>query len=145
MPGTEKGVDEPTKTFSTCFAEPFIIWKPEIYGSMLMDKIMKHDCNVWLLNTGWLGDGKRMPLKHTRKIVDMISNESINDCEFKNFPYLNIDIPIIDEISEKYLLPYNMWSSRELYYENLVNILNEFNELFKEKFGEQLYNFLLDK
>ena len=48
----------------------------------------------------------------------MISDESINDCEFKNFPYLNIDIPMIDEIPEKYLLPYNMWSSRELYYEN---------------------------
>jgi len=145
MPGTEKGVDEPTKTFSTCFAEPFIIWKPEIYGSMLMDKIMKHDCNVWLLNTGWLGNGNRMPLKHTRKIVDMISNESINDCEFKKFPYLNIDVPLIKDIPDKYLLPYNMWSSRELYYEKLMDILTEFNELFKEKFGEELYNFLLDE
>ena len=83
-----------------------------------------------------------MPLKHTRKIVDMISNESINDCAFKNFPYLNIDIPMIDEIPEKYLLPYNMWSSRELYYENLVNIINEFDELFLEKFGKELFYFL---
>ena len=51
MPGTEKGVDEPTKHLVHALVEPFIIWKPEIYGSMLMDKIMKHDCNVWLLNT----------------------------------------------------------------------------------------------
>ena len=145
MPGTEKGVEEPTKTFSTCFAEPFIIWKPEIYGSMLMDKIIKHDCNVWLLNTGWLGDGKRMPLKYTRKIVDMISDESINNCTFKKFPYLNIDIPMIKDVPEKYLIPYNMWSSRELYYENLKNIITEFNDLFKRKFGEDIYNYLIDE
>ena len=145
MPGTEKGVEEPTKTFSTCFAEPFIIWKPEIYGSMLMDKIIKHDCNVWLLNTGWLGDGKRMPLKYTRKIVDMISDESINNCTFKKFPYLNIDIPMIKDVPEKYLIPYNMWSSRELYYENLINIITEFNDLFKRKFGEDIYNYLIDE
>jgi ATP-dependent phosphoenolpyruvate carboxykinase len=75
----------------------------------------------------------------------MISNESINDCEFKKFPYLNIDIPMIDNIPDKYLLPYNMWSSRELYYENLMNIITEFNDLFKKKFGEELYNFLLDE
>ncbi len=145
MPGTEIGVEEPIKTFSTCFAEPFIIWKPELYGSMLMDKIIKHNCNVWLLNTGWLGDGKRMPLKYTRKIVDMISDESINNCTFKKFPYLNIDIPMIKDVPEKYLIPYNMWSSRELYFENLINIITEFNDIFKSKFGEDIYNYLIDE
>lgn len=142
MPGTEKGIDKPVKTFSTCFAEPFIVWKPEVYGNMLMEKIKKHNCNVWLLNTGWLGNGERMPLKYTRKIVDMISNNSINNCNFKTFPYLNLEIPEIEDISNDYLLPYNMWSSRELYFENLLNLITEFNDLFKKKFGKDLFNSL---
>lgn len=139
MPGTEKDINVPTKTFSTCFAEPFIIWKPEIYGNLLMDKIIKHNCDVWLLNTGWSVDGNRIPLEYTRKIIEMISNDTINNYDFIHFPYLNVDIPMIKEISDKYLLPYNMWISKKIYFEHLVNILNEFNNLFIEKFGKELF------
>jgi phosphoenolpyruvate carboxykinase (ATP) len=142
MPGTEKGIDVPTKTFSTCFAEPFIIWKPEIYGNILMNKIITHNSNVWLLNTGWTVDGNRIPLKHSRKIVNLINNQKINDYDFIHFPHLNVNIPIIKEIPYQFLLPYHMWSTQQKYFDNLINTLNEFNDLFKQKFGNDLYNYL---
>ena len=144
MPGTEKDIDKPIKTFSTCFAEPFIIWKPETYGDMLLNKIIKHDCNVWLLNTGWMGDGKRMPLKYTRKIIEVINDKSINKCNFIKFPYLELDIPFIKDIPNDYLLPYMKWSSKEIYLNNLKNLVNEFNNLFKKKFSIELFDNLFN-
>ena len=143
MPGTEKNIDKPTKTYSTCFAEPFIIWQPEIYGKLLLKKITEHKCNIWLLNTGWLGSGDRMPLKYTRQIVNMINNDTINDCDFFTFPYLNIEVPKdIKGIPNKYLLPYNTWSSKEKYFNNLMDLINEYSEVIKKKFGEDLFNLL---
>jgi len=145
MPGTEKGVDKPLKTYSTCFAEPFIIWKPELYGDMLMDKIIKHDCNVWLLNTGWLGNGKRMPLKYTRQIVNMISDDSLKEQTYINAPYLNISIPKnIKGIPDEYLSPYLLWNNRESYYENLIDLISEFNSVFIKKFSNTLFNKLME-
>ncbi len=52
---------------------------------------------------------------------------------------------MINDVLEKYLIPYNMWSSRELYYENLINFITKFNDLFKRKFGEDIYNYLIDE
>jgi phosphoenolpyruvate carboxykinase (ATP) len=145
MPGTEKGIDKPLKTYSACFAEPFLIWQPEIYGNMLMDKIKKHECNVWLLNTGWLGNGKRMPLKYTRQIVNMISDNTMDDQLFLNFPYLNINIPkSIEGIPGEYLTPYLLWKNRETYYENLIKLITEFNDVFIKKMGKELYNNLME-
>ena len=145
MPGTEKGIDKPLKTYSACFAEPFLIWKPEIYGNILMDKIKKHECNVWLLNTGWLGNGKRMPLKYTRQIVNMISDNTMDDHLFFNFPYLNINIPkSIEGIPGEYLTPYLLWKNRETYYENLIKLITEFNDVFIKKMGKELYNNLME-
>ncbi|MCG9895664.1 MAG: phosphoenolpyruvate carboxykinase (ATP), partial [Fimbriimonadaceae bacterium] len=68
--GTEKGVTEPTKTFSTCFGAPFMPLPPEVYGRLLAEKIARHGSRVWLVNTGWTGGGfglgHRMRLDFTR-------------------------------------------------------------------------------
>merc|ERR1719321_339840 len=74
--GTEVGVTEPTATFSSCFGAPFLVWHPIIYAEMLAMRLKQHTCDAWLLNTGWTGGaygkGKRMSIKHTRKLVDAI-------------------------------------------------------------------------
>ncbi|NJL29953.1 MAG: phosphoenolpyruvate carboxykinase (ATP), partial [Thermoanaerobaculia bacterium] len=71
--GTEKGVTEPSATFSTCFGSPFLPLRPAVYAQMLRDKLHRHDAKVWLVNTGWtggpFGTGKRMSLGHTRRMV----------------------------------------------------------------------------
>ena len=53
--GTEIGVTEPTATFSACFGAPFLVWHPIIYAEMLAKKLQDHECDAWLLNTGWTG------------------------------------------------------------------------------------------
>lgn len=97
MPGTEVGVREPKAVFSPCFGAPFLVWHPNVYGDILREKLNKHKSNVWLVNTGWTngpyGIGKRMSIKHTRKIIDSIHDDSLLDVEYETYPFFNIQIP----------------------------------------------------
>ncbi|MFN2304547.1 MAG: phosphoenolpyruvate carboxykinase (ATP), partial [Anaerolineales bacterium] len=75
--GTERDLGmQPKATFSTCFGEPFLPLKPNIYANLLREKIQEHQCSIWLLNTGWSGGdfntGYRIPLPHTRRMVNWI-------------------------------------------------------------------------
>ena len=71
--GTERGVTEPSATFSACFGAPFLPMHPGVYARMLGERIGRHDVKVWLVNTGWTGGpygiGSRMKLAHTRAMV----------------------------------------------------------------------------
>jgi len=79
--GTEVGVTEPEATFSACFGEAFLAFHPTHYAEMLAEKVQQFDCDVWLVNTGWAGgaagEGERMSLKYTRKIIDGIHDGSL--------------------------------------------------------------------
>lgn len=141
MPGTESGIDEPKETFSTCFAEPFIIWKPELYGNMLMDKLKEHGSNIWLLNTGWLRNKERMPLNYSREIVNLISDNKLIEGNFINYDKLNVKVPeSIEGIPEKYLMPYNCWDNKENYDKRLSELIVNFDKVFIEKFGFNLFS-----
>ena len=129
MPGTETGVSKLEMTFSTCFAKPFIVWKPEHYGNMLYDKIKNHKVRVWLVNTGWNGNKskQRIPLKYTRAIIESISNDSINKSQFIQNEITNDYIPLnIDGIPNEFLDPKNNWTSLEEYKKTLKNLCKEF-------------------
>jgi phosphoenolpyruvate carboxykinase (ATP) len=71
--GTEKGVTEPSATFSTCFGAPFMPRHPSEYGALLRELIAEHGVDCWLVNTGWTGgpygEGERMPIKATRALL----------------------------------------------------------------------------
>ena len=79
--GTEVGIVDPVSTFSACFGEAFLPRHPYVYAKMLAEMVEKHKSNVWLVNTGWsggkYGEGKRMSLKITRKILDEIHNGNL--------------------------------------------------------------------
>ena len=72
--GTERGVVEPRATFSACFGAPFMAQPPTVYSRLLGEKVAAHDVRCWLVNTGWTGgpygDGHRMPIQHTRAMVN---------------------------------------------------------------------------
>ena len=74
MAGTEEGITKPVAAFSSCYGEPFLVWHPVKYATMLAERLTQHNATAWLLNTGWVGGakGKRCPLKYTRAIVDAI-------------------------------------------------------------------------
>ena len=95
--GTEKGVTEPSATFSTCFGAPFMPRHPSEYGNLLRDLIAKHHVDCWLVNTGWTGGkygvGRRMPIRVTRRLLAAALDGSLNKAEFRTDPYFGLAVP----------------------------------------------------
>jgi len=91
--GTERGITEPVTTFSACFGEAFLPLHPTKYAKLLGEKIEKHNVNVYLVNTGLNGAGKRMSIKDTRACINGILNGSINSAEFGTLPIFNLQFP----------------------------------------------------
>jgi len=95
MAGTEEGVTKPVAAFSACYGEPFLVWHPVKYATMLAEKLEQHDATAWLLNTGWVGGakGKRCPLKYTRAIVDAIHSGELAKSGFAKDPIFHLSYP----------------------------------------------------
>ncbi|MFV0483167.1 MAG: phosphoenolpyruvate carboxykinase (ATP) [Bacteroidales bacterium] len=93
LAGTERGVTEPTPTFSACFGAAFLTLHPTKYGEELVKKMEAHGAEAYLVNTGWNGTGKRISIKDTRGIIDAILDGSIEKAETKNIPVFNLEVP----------------------------------------------------
>src|SRR6185295_7364018 len=95
--GTERGVTEPVPIFSTCFASPFLVLPPDTYADMLIERVHKHDSQVWMLNTGWVGGpygvGKRMSIEHTRAIVSAVVKGRLREVSTHADPIFGLQIP----------------------------------------------------
>lgn len=134
--GTEVGIEEPEATFSACFGEAFIVWHPIKYAEMLSEKIEEHNCNIWLINTGWIGgsygEGKRCPLKHTRKIIDNIHNGNLNNVEYETLPIFNLKYPKNSENMENIFNPRELWVNKTQYDNQLRRLADMFINNFKK-------------
>jgi phosphoenolpyruvate carboxykinase (ATP) len=93
LAGTERGVTEPTPTFSACFGEAFLTLHPVKYGEELVKKMEANGAEAYLVNTGWNGSGKRISIKDTRGIINAILDGSIEKAETKNIPIFNLEVP----------------------------------------------------
>ena len=93
LAGTERGITEPTPTFSACFGQAFLELHPTKYGEELVKKMQKSGAKAYLVNTGWNGTGKRISIKDTRGIIDAILDGSILKAETKAIPYFNLAVP----------------------------------------------------
>ena len=93
LAGTERGITEPTPTFSACFGQAFLELHPTKYGEELVKKMEKSGAKAYLVNTGWNGSGKRISIKDTRGIIDAILDGSILKAETKTIPYFNFEVP----------------------------------------------------
>jgi len=93
LAGTERGVTQPTPTFSACFGAAFLSLHPTKYGEELVKKMEAHGAEAYLVNTGWNGTGKRISIKDTRGIIDAILDGSIEKAETKNIPVFNLEVP----------------------------------------------------
>ncbi|MGQ4276760.1 phosphoenolpyruvate carboxykinase (ATP) [Pseudidiomarina sp. E22-M8] len=93
LAGTERGITEPTPTFSSCFGAAFLSLHPTQYAEVLGKRMEDAGAEAYLVNTGWNGTGKRISIKATRAIIDAILDGSIEDAEFVNLPYFNLAIP----------------------------------------------------
>ena len=93
LAGTERGITEPTPTFSACFGQAFLELHPTKYAEELVKKMEENGSKAYLVNTGWNGTGKRISIKDTRGIIDGILNGDIEKAETKTIPYFNFEVP----------------------------------------------------
>ncbi|MGM9704556.1 MAG: phosphoenolpyruvate carboxykinase (ATP) [Prevotella sp.] len=93
LAGTERGITEPTPTFSACFGQAFLELHPTKYAEELVKKMEKSGAKAYLVNTGWNGTGKRISIRDTRGIIDAILDGSINTAPTKNIPMFNFEVP----------------------------------------------------
>ncbi|MEZ8143657.1 phosphoenolpyruvate carboxykinase (ATP) [Enterovibrio norvegicus FF-33] len=93
LAGTERGITEPTPTFSACFGKAFLTLHPTQYAEVLVKRMEAVGAEAYLVNTGWNGTGKRISIKDTRGIIDAILDGSIETAETKDIPIFNLKVP----------------------------------------------------
>ncbi|GGK47785.1 MULTISPECIES: phosphoenolpyruvate carboxykinase (ATP) [Flavobacteriaceae] len=93
LAGTERGITEPTPTFSACFGAAFLTLHPTKYGQELVKRMEANGAEAYLVNTGWNGSGKRISIQDTRGIINSILDGSIERAETKNIPIFNLEVP----------------------------------------------------
>ena len=93
LAGTERGITEPTPTFSACFGQAFLELHPTKYAEELVKKMEVSGAKAYLVNTGWNGTGKRISIKDTRGIIDAILNGDILNAPTKKIPYFGFEVP----------------------------------------------------
>jgi len=93
LAGTERGITEPTPTFSACFGQAFLELHPTKYAEELVKKMEKSGAKAYLVNTGWNGTGKRISIRDTRGIIDAILGGAILKAPTKKIPYFNFEVP----------------------------------------------------
>lgn len=93
LAGTERGITEPTPTFSACFGQAFLELPPTKYADELVKKMEQNGAKAYLVNTGWNGTGKRISIRDTRGIIDAILNGDILNAPTKKIPYFNFEVP----------------------------------------------------
>ncbi len=95
LAGTERGITEPTPTFSACFGQAFLELHPTKYAEELVKKMEANGAKAYLVNTGWNGTGKRISIKDTRGIIDAILSGAINEAPTKKIPMFDFEVPTV--------------------------------------------------
>ena len=93
LAGTERGITEPTPTFSACFGQAFLELHPTKYAEELVKRMEKSGAKAYLVNTGWNGTGKRISIKDTRGIIDAILDGAILEAPTKKIPIFDFEVP----------------------------------------------------
>jgi phosphoenolpyruvate carboxykinase (ATP) len=143
LAGTERGVTEPQPAFSACYGAAFLMLHPTIYSNVLSKKMKAANSKIFLVNTGWNGQGERISLKNTRLIIDAILNNELDEVETENIPYFNLEIPVmVKNVPTELLDPRNTWSSRNLWdnkAKELANLfINNFHKFCDNDHGKNL-------
>jgi phosphoenolpyruvate carboxykinase (ATP) len=118
--GTEVGLKEPKATFSTCFASPFLMLPPHVYAELLGERVVKHDTEVWLINTGWTdgpyGVRHRVPIAYTRAMIDAVLNGTFASIPSTTDPVFGVQVPrCCPGVPDQPLQPRSTWQDPAAY------------------------------
>jgi phosphoenolpyruvate carboxykinase (ATP) len=135
--GTERGVTEPSATFSACFGAPFLPLHAGVYARMLGERIAKHNAKVWLVNTGWTGGaygtGSRMKLSYTRAMLRAALSGALDKGRFTPDSVFGFQVPAaVPEVPESVLSPRNTWADPGAYDDQARKLATMFQENFEQ-------------
>ncbi len=145
LAGTERGITEPTPTFSACFGAAFLSLHPTKYGEELVKKMKMVGAKAYLVNTGWNGTGKRISIKDTRAIIDAILDGSIDKAPTKTMPYFNFLVPTeLPGVDSGILDPRDTYRDAKEWDEKARDLAHRFITNFHKFTGNDLGKKLVD-
>ena len=138
LAGTERGITEPTPTFSACFGAAFLSLHPTKYGEELVKKMEMTGAKAYLVNTGWNGSGKRISIKDTRGIIDAILDGSIDKAPTKVIPYFDFVVPTeLPGVDPKILDPRDTYADAAQWDEKAKDLAARFQKNFAKFTGNE--------
>ena len=139
LAGTERGITEPTPTFSACFGAAFLSLHPTKYGEELVKRMEKVGAKAYLVNTGWNGTGKRISIKDTRGIIDAILDGSIDKAPTKTIPYFDFVVPTeLPGVDPAILDPRDTYAEAAQWEEKAKDLAGRFIKNFNKFTGNDL-------
>lgn len=132
LAGTERGVTQPEATFSPCFGAPFLPLRPIVYANLLKEKILTHQVQVFLVNTGWQGGpygiGKRIDIDLTRTMITAAIDGTLNTVPYATDPVFNLHLPVsCPDIAASLLVPSASWTDKTAYQEKAHRLAAQFH------------------
>ncbi|MBR4359603.1 MAG: phosphoenolpyruvate carboxykinase (ATP) [Clostridia bacterium] len=138
LAGTERGITEPTPTFSACFGQAFLELHPTKYAEELVRKMEKCGAKAYLVNTGWNGTGKRISIKDTRGIIDAILNGDILNAPTKKIPYFDFEVPTeLPGVDSAILDPRDTYADKAVWEEKAKDLASRFIKNFVKYEGNE--------
>lgn len=147
--GTETGLSkEPSATFSTCFAAPFLPLNPHVYADKLAELVQKNGASVWLVNTGWTGGkygyGTRIPLAQTRSMINAALNDKLKNVPMRNDEWFDIATPVsCPGVPDILLSPEKTWKDSQAFFKTVSILTKKFDDNFqkyREAVSNEVYN-----
>ena len=138
LAGTERGITEPTPTFSACFGQAFLELHPTKYGEELVKKMEANGAKAYLVNTGWNGTGKRITIKDTRGIIDAILSGDILKAETKKIPLFDLEVPTsLPGVNPAILDPRDTYADASVWEEKAKDLASRFVKNFAKYTGNE--------
>ena len=138
LAGTERGITEPTPTFSACFGQAFLELHPTKYAEELVRHMEKSDAKAYLVNTGWNGTGKRISIRDTRGIIDAILGGAILNAPTKQVPIFNFEVPTeLEGVDSGILDPRDTYADAAEWEKKAVDLAQRFQKNFKKYEGNE--------
>ena len=133
--GTEKGLIGVQPVFSTCFGAPFLPRHPSVYADLLHDYINRYKVDCWLVNSGWTGgkygEGRRMPIKATRRLLAAVLDGALRNVDFRTDPYFGFSVPTSVQGVEPHLLnPFKTWKNKAEFDKTARDLIGMFQKNF---------------
>jgi phosphoenolpyruvate carboxykinase (ATP) len=142
LAGTETGIIDPVSTFSRFFGQPFMPRNPDVYASMLGERMKRHGTRVYLINTGWSGGpfgvGERMDINLTRAIVEAALSGALKDAEYVEDKRFHLFIPkTVPGVPSDLLFPKNTWEDKAAYKARAEKLAEDFCSYFDQAYGDK--------